>query len=110
MSKLNILQELKVSPVEISYDMTNSKTWWKLGKFIATQLGVGIIVVIIIYFILLLSAYIGAGFKTKGKLDEFFGSLLGLMIGGIISFIVIIVGQMYTLSIYENWSGCYIKK
>jgi len=105
-----------LKPAQISYNLFDSENWKRIGIFLVVELGIGVIVVLIctalIYIILYSGGYYGSvtdkqGYEIMGPLA---GSLQSLTYAAIACFIVIVVGQMFALSVYERWRGCHLDK
>ena len=84
---------------EPSFNIASGDNWLMILKHFGANLLVSIVVVFVIYMIL--KVFIGDVMKNPAKV--FNG---GLMVA-IPIIAVIMMGQMYTLSLFENWDGCY---
>ena len=93
--------------VEPTYDLTSGSNWLMLLKFWGVNIVVSIVVAILIVVILKVFMY---GANADDSVKETIG---GIVNGGLMAMIpivvVVLMGQMYTLSWFEQADGCHKK-
>lgn len=96
---------------EPSFDITSGSNWITLLKFWGINILVSIVVTMLI--IVILRVFISGGTAAGYSNDDFKGAIGGAVKGGVVSMmpivLVILMGQMYTLSLFEKYDGCYKK-
>lgn len=76
----------------VSGDIRSEETWDRLAKFVVVHVVVGIIMSIVILLVTPMMAEISDWLS------------IGFLVG------VILVGNAYMLSWYENWRGCHFEQ
>jgi hypothetical protein len=100
--------------VKPSYDITSGTNWTQLLKFWGINIVVSVVVTLMIFAILYI--FIGGGVMivTKTSGNSLGGLLGGTLYGSLAAVIpvvlAVLMGQMYALSWFEEWDGCYKKK
>lgn len=92
------------------FSISNVRNWENLGKFLVVQIGIGLLVVGICAIIIFSSIWIEMRMLTDGSSNSFLAGFGGLAVGILLSSVIIVIGQMYALGLYENWIGCHLKK
>lgn len=99
--------------VEPSLDLTSSSNWITLLKFWGVNIVISIVVVLMIVFIFYVFIVGGASVRSNVDDNELKGAIAGAVDGSILSLLpivlVVLMGQMYTLSWFEQLDGCYKK-
>jgi hypothetical protein len=77
---------------EVNADLSDSNTWERLGKFLVAHVIAGVVMALVIIIV---------GIPILQESKE-----LGMvfLVG------VLLVGNAWMLSYYENWRGCHFKK
>lgn len=101
-------------PAQASYDITSGSNWMMLLKFWGVNILVSVAVVLII--IVVIRVFLGGGMalgaaSSDDSIKGVIGGAMGGMLVAIIPMILIVLtGQMYALSWFEEWDGCYKKR
>lgn len=99
-------------PAEASFNLFSGANWIQLLKYWGVAIVVSIVVSVVIYLIIKLVVFSSASNiadsddKVQAIVHNGMGSVLMILIPVVA---VVFMGQMYTISWFESWDGCYKK-
>lgn len=100
------MSDLKTNSILDDVNLLKKDNWSRLGNFLFVHLITAVVVVLVCFIIVFSLVYLFKGNDTG--MDGLFSGLFGLLVGAILSFGVVVAGQMYALGWYEQRRECKI--